>query len=126
MTFCEKVLQEIKEKGLKKSELAHAINIPYTTLDSMLRRNSDNISLPVVFKIAEFLNVSVDYLAYEQITDKQYKVDQTVETNQQNYEHQIIIKKIEKLNSFGCKILSAYIDGLLMNKDYAIEVTKRK
>lgn len=111
MTFCEKVLQEIKKRGIKKSELAHEIDVPYTTLDSMLKRNTENINLSIVYKIAKYLNVSVDYLVFDGTEEEQ--------NNQLNKDEELqaILQKIQKLNPTGYKILNAYIDGLTTNKD---------
>lgn len=111
MTFCEKVVKEIEERGIKKSELAQAIGIPYTTLDSMLRRNSENVNISIVYKIAKFLNVSVNYLAFDEIDDKNSGVSDEVEDLQN------IIQKIKRLNSTGQKILNAYVDGLVINNE---------
>jgi transcriptional regulator with XRE-family HTH domain len=111
MTFCEKVLQEMKKRGIKKSELAHEIDVPYTTLDSMLKRNTENINLSIVYKIARYLNVSVDYLIFDGMEEEQNNQPDN------NEELQAILQKIQKLNLTGYKILNAYIDGLTTNKD---------
>lgn len=64
MSFSQRVLELLKEKNLPKSELARAIGIPYTTLDSMLKRDSDGAKIETVFRIAAHLEVSVEQLVF--------------------------------------------------------------
>lgn len=64
MGFSKRVLELIREKDLPKSELARAIGIPYTTLDSMLKRDSDGARIDLAFRIASTLGVSVEQLVY--------------------------------------------------------------
>ena len=73
MSLGDKILHGIKEKGTTKAELAKKVGIPYTTLDSMVKRNPDSVNMRTLFKIADALDVSVDYLARDEITDKHYK-----------------------------------------------------
>ena len=64
MGFSQRVLEYIRAKDLTKSDLARAVGIPYTTLDSMLKRDSDGARLDVIFRIASTLGVTVDELVY--------------------------------------------------------------
>ena len=65
MSFNKKVLKLLKEKKKTKAELAKAAGIPYTTLDSMLKRDSDTSRLTTIYKIAEFLEVSFEELVFD-------------------------------------------------------------
>ncbi len=65
MSFNKKVLKLLKEKKKTKAELAKAAGIPYTTLDSMLKRDSDTTRLATIFKIAQYLDVSVEELVFD-------------------------------------------------------------
>ncbi len=65
MSFNKKVLKILKEKKKTKAELAKAAGIPYTTLDSMLKRESDTSRLATIYKIAEYLEVSVEELVFD-------------------------------------------------------------
>ena len=65
MSFNKKVLKLLKEKKKTKAELAKAAGIPYTTLDSMLKRESDTSRLTTIYKIAEFLEVSFEELVFD-------------------------------------------------------------
>jgi len=65
MSFNKKVIKLLKEKKKTKAELAKAAGIPYTTLDSMLKRESDTSRLATIYKIAEYLEVSVEELVFD-------------------------------------------------------------
>ena len=65
MSFNKKILKLLKEKKKTKAELAKAAGIPYTTLDSMLKRDSDTSRLATIYKIAEYLGVSVEELVFD-------------------------------------------------------------
>ncbi|MBQ9545106.1 MAG: helix-turn-helix domain-containing protein [Clostridia bacterium] len=71
MGFSKRVLEMMSEKDIAKSELARAIGIPYTTLDSMLKRDSDGARIDIVFRIASTLGVSVEQLVYGEKAAKQ-------------------------------------------------------
>lgn len=65
MGFNKKVVKLLKEKKKNKAQLAKAAGIPYTTLDSMLKRDSDTSRLATIFKIAEYLDVAVEELVFD-------------------------------------------------------------
>ena len=73
MNISEKIVRELDRLGMKKSELARASGVAYTTLDSMIRRNPDSVNIRTLFKIADALGVSADYLAHDEITDRNYR-----------------------------------------------------
>lgn len=64
MSFSQRVLELIRLKNIPKSRLARIAGIPYTTLDSMLKRNSDGARLEMIFRIADALEVSVEELVF--------------------------------------------------------------
>lgn len=72
MNIGEKIIIELNRNKMKKSELARKSGVAYTTLDSMIKRNPESVNIRVLFKIAEALDVSVDYLARDEITDRNY------------------------------------------------------
>ncbi|MBE6701007.1 MAG: helix-turn-helix domain-containing protein [Ruminococcaceae bacterium] len=82
MSFNKKVVKLLKEKKKTKAQLAKAAGIPYTTLDSMLKRDSDSARIKTVYKIAEYLDVSIEELVFDEqlqsvtsknnITDEEY------------------------------------------------------
>lgn len=64
MSFSRRVLELIRQKNIPKSRLAREAGIPYTTLDSMLKRDSDGARLEMIFRIAAALEVSVEELVF--------------------------------------------------------------
>ncbi|MBE6689584.1 MAG: helix-turn-helix domain-containing protein [Ruminococcaceae bacterium] len=67
MSFNKKVNALLKEKGITKAQLAKAADIPYTTLDSMLKRDTDTEKLKTIYSIAKKLGVSVEYLVFDNV-----------------------------------------------------------
>ncbi len=66
MSFSRKVTQLLKENGMTKAALAKEAGIPYTTLDSMLKRETDTARLATVFRIAKALGSSVEELVLDE------------------------------------------------------------
>ena len=58
----EKLKNLIIEKYGSVRQFAFKINIPYTTVDSILKRGIDNSNVGNVIKICKALNISVDAL----------------------------------------------------------------
>lgn len=67
MTFNDKVEQFMKENNIKDlKSLALQADIPYTTLrDFYNKKSADNSRLSTIRKLSEFMNCSLDYLAFE-------------------------------------------------------------
>ncbi|MBE6712279.1 MAG: helix-turn-helix domain-containing protein [Ruminococcaceae bacterium] len=66
MSFAGKVKELLKKNGMTKAELAKDAGIAYTTLDSMLKRETDTERLAVAFRIAKALGTSVEELVFEE------------------------------------------------------------
>lgn len=64
--------QQLKEMILSQyssiREFSIAINMPYSTLDSIFRRGVENASIANIIKICKQLSISADELASGQIT----------------------------------------------------------
>ena len=54
----------LKENNLNKRQFALKSGIPYTTVDGFYKKGYENIRLTTLKKIAEFFNVSLDYLVF--------------------------------------------------------------
>lgn len=65
MSFSQKVTRLLKENGMTKATLAKESGIPYTTLDSMLKRETDTARLETIFRIAKALGTSVEALVFD-------------------------------------------------------------
>lgn len=78
MTFNDKIdlfMEDNKYDDLKK--LAIDCNIPYTTLrDFYTKKSADNSRLSTIRKLATFMNCTMDYLTYDDLTlPSQIKLD---------------------------------------------------
>jgi len=57
------ILEKLMEsRGLNKNTLAKESGIPYTTIDGFWKKGCDNIKLSTLIKIANYFEVSLDYL----------------------------------------------------------------
>lgn len=69
MNFLEK-LDYLKGKyNLNNNTFAQRSGIPYTTIDGFYKKDYKNIKLGTLQKIANFFNVSLDYLIRDEIDD---------------------------------------------------------
>lgn len=68
MNFNEKVDKYMRENNIKDlKKLAILSNIPYTTLrDFYNKKSADNSRLSTIRKLSEFMNCSLDYLAFDE------------------------------------------------------------
>jgi transcriptional regulator with XRE-family HTH domain len=63
MQYYERFQMLLNERGTKIADLSKATGIPKTTLYGIIRKKAKNISLVYASKIADYFNVSVEYLA---------------------------------------------------------------
>ena len=127
MIFYDKVNKLIKEKQIKKNKMCEDLNIPYTSLMSAFSRKSKSISIDVVEKIADYLEVSVDYLIRKDINDTQYgieplslpEVSNITTKNESN-----LIYNYRKLNKNGQKKALEYIEDLLDIEKYTVSFNR--
>ena len=101
MALNEKIVALLKEKRMTKTQLAKAAGIPYTTLDSMLKRNSDSKRLASVFRMADYLGVSVEELVFEEEGEKSGAFSSS---------ERDLIRKWRKLDARGRGSVSHLID----------------
>lgn len=71
MTFNDKIDKYMENAGFANlKQLAIACDIPYTTLrDFYEKKSADNSRLSTIRKLSKFMGCSMDYLAYDYITD---------------------------------------------------------
>lgn len=64
MTFTDRLDELMKIHNISsKAELARLSDIPYTTIDSLYKKGSDNIKLSTLQKLCGVFDCSLDYLA---------------------------------------------------------------
>lgn len=57
----------------KKADLARALDIPYTTIDNILKRDHfDNIKFSTLEKLCDYFHVDLRYLIKDEIIDPNY------------------------------------------------------
>ncbi len=65
MNFLDNLEQLMLKNNIKNiSVLSKESNIPYTTLKNFYTRGTENVGLSTLKKIADFFNVTLDYLVY--------------------------------------------------------------
>lgn len=62
MRFLETLTQLLFDKRMTRSDLARELNIPVSTINSWFHRGCDGVALSTLIKIANYFNVSLDYL----------------------------------------------------------------
>lgn len=71
MDFTEKLNRILSEKQISKPQLAKISGIPYTTIMSFFdaTKGTENIKLSTLKKLSKALNVSLDYLADDNVQE---------------------------------------------------------
>ena len=62
MNIAERLDQLMASRGINRRQLSIAANIPYTTLDGIHKRGCDNVKLTTLVKLADYFEISIDYL----------------------------------------------------------------
>ena len=102
------VLKElVTEKGIKISDIASATEIPYTTVDSIIKKQLKDIKFDNAVKIAKYFDVPVEYLVTGKLAEKD-KPEPSIGIN---------LEGIELLNEYGIKRLRLYLEGMLLVDD---------
>lgn len=77
------------ERGLTRANLSKATGLPYTTIDSILKRETfDKVKLSTLQILKDYFDVSLDYLMIDSLEDKNYGKPQIAITYR---EQQIIL-----------------------------------
>ncbi len=87
------------ENHLNNNSLSKESGIPYTTIDGFFKKGTDNIRLSTLVKLADFFNVTLDYLVYnDEIKEEE---EEQVNNAYLNQEEQSLINNYRMLNSEG-------------------------
>jgi repressor LexA len=62
MKFTDKLDKLMDERSLSRMGVAKGSGVPYTTIVNFYEKGTDNIKLSTLRKLADFFNVSLDYL----------------------------------------------------------------
>lgn len=106
MRFYERFESLMKERGLTVAEVSRATGIPYTTLDSYVKKKQSYTSMENVIKLAEYFGVTMEWLA----TGKEKKDTQDdVELSQRKKK---AIEMVSKLTPEEEKAVMAFLNTL--------------
>lgn len=107
MNFLEKIDHMMKKLGINKSKLSQLSGVPYTTIDAFYKKGYENTKMSTIRKLADALEVSLDYLIVDTITDEDYgKTDGfKVACDEMG-----IIKKYRTLDEYGKETVDSVLD----------------
>lgn len=107
MNFLDKLDFLMKEKNLNKNTLSQASGIAYTTIDGWYKKGYENAKLSGILKLANFFNVSLDYLIRNEITDKYYGKSNDFNIKYDEINH---IKKYRNLDNHGKEAVNSILE----------------
>ena len=95
MDMINKITILMEEQDLNKADLSKRTSIPYTTIDGLFKKGTENIKRSTLLKLAHYFGVTVDYLANDDIVDKNYNKTAGFQVK---YNEMMLIKKIRALD----------------------------
>lgn len=60
----------MKQKNINKAELARESGIPYTTIDGLYKKGSENAKLSTLKKLCTYFDCSLDFLADDNLSEE--------------------------------------------------------
>lgn len=72
MAFLDNLNNLLKSHNMTRSDLGRALDIPISTINSWYNRSSDGVALKTLVAIADYFNVSLDYLVNGEENNKEY------------------------------------------------------
>ena len=117
MDIHNRINELLKQKNLKKTNLAEQTGLSYHTLTALFNRESGNMNVATLQRIAACLNTTLDYL----ITgDERLKERSALSQNTNNDDTSL--NKFKQLNTEGRKVISDYLEDLIATGKYDDEV----
>lgn len=112
MNFLEKLDYLMDKEKINKNILSKKSGIPYTTLDGFYKKGYQNTKLSTVQKIANYFNVSLDYLIFDEITDLDYgKAEKFKITTDEMY----LIQRYRNLDEYDKQVVNSTLLQLYIN-----------
>lgn len=115
MNFLEKLDYMMEKLSINKNQLSKLSGVPYTTIDSFYKKGYENTKISTIRKIAVALDVSLDYLVDDNISDETYSIAPPCESDLML---ERIIRNYRKLNEEGKEKLMDYSDDLVAGGRY--------
>lgn len=102
MNLLEKLDLQMSQRGLNKSTLSKLSGVPYMTLSDIYKKGYANAKMSTIQKLARALDVSLDYLLLDEITDPAYgRVCDTSESFHISESERHLILSYRSLSSEG-------------------------
>ncbi|MCD8341218.1 MAG: helix-turn-helix transcriptional regulator [Clostridiales bacterium] len=114
MNFLEKLDYMMDKMSINKNKLSAMSGVPYTTIDGFYKKGYTNTKMSTIRKIAAALDVSLDYLIDDNITDEYFRF--TISDTDPQIDE--LVRNAEQLNAQGLQKLVDYSDDLLGNPVY--------
>lgn len=105
MTIEEQVKQLILSKYKSIRAFTQEINIPYSTIDTVLKRGIGGTSVTTVLKVCNSLGIDADALTDNKIKEKNNFKSLSISPHEQN-----IIKKYNSLDNYGKDLINTILD----------------
>jgi DNA-binding Xre family transcriptional regulator len=70
MKLTDKLDVLMKERDINKRELSKQSGIPYMTIVNFYELGTDNIKLSTLMKLKKYFNVTLDYLADDDVLER--------------------------------------------------------
>lgn len=127
MTPEEKLKDLILSRYRSIREFTIAIDMPYTTIDSIFRRGIGNSSVSNVIKICKALGISADALANGEIAPK-YEISSEPVTDVKEIinDTKAKLSHVNHLTIDGIDISVEYVEPIIDALDIGYEMVKRK
>lgn len=95
--FIDILKKLMDENNLNNNSLSRESGIPYTTIDGFFKKGTDNIRLSTLVKLANFFDVTLDYLVY----NDEIKEEEQVNNAYLNQDEATLVNNYRMLNSDG-------------------------
>lgn len=98
MNLLDNLTELMKQKNINRTELARAIGVAPSTVNSWYNRSCENISLKTLLKLSKFFNRTIEELVHgnvKQITFSEFKFTQDELNAIVNFSEFLINNRIE-------------------------------
>lgn len=100
------------------AELSRALDIPYKTMDNLLKRDHfENVKFSTLRKLCYLFNVDLRYLCFDEITDPDFEINPS-EPSALSPDEQKLIDDYRTFNAEGQEKIRDYVADLKDNLKY--------
>lgn len=132
MSIEEKLKELIRNKYASVREFTIAIDMPYTTMDSIFRRGIGNSSVSNIIKICKALGISADALAEGEIVSVKKHSSTPINLNEFIEVKEILDDTKDALTQYGFVTLDGKpisksgVDSIIDAMEVGLEIAKKK